>query len=83
MDTSIIIAIITGVCTLAGTIITVVVGNTKTMHQLETSQAVTNTKIEALTHEVKEHNEFAKRMPVIEEQIKVINHRLTDLENGK
>jgi len=44
-------------------------------------QAVTDTKLEDLTREVREHNNFAKRMPVVEEQIKVINHRLSDLEN--
>ncbi len=49
--------------------------------KLERSQAVTNTKLETLTEEVREHNNFARRMPVVEEQIKVINHRLSDLEN--
>ena len=43
-------------------------------------QAVTNTKLDELTRAVREHNNFAKRMPVVEEQIKVINHRLSDLE---
>ena len=43
-------------------------------------QAVTDTKVEELTREVREHNHFAQRMPVVEEQIKVINHRLADLE---
>ena len=49
---------------------------------LSTSQAVTDCKIEELTREVREHNNFAKRMPVVEEQIKVINHRIDDLERG-
>ena len=44
------------------------------------TQAVTETKIEELTREVREHNNFARRMPVVEEQIKVINHRIEDLE---
>ena len=43
-------------------------------------QAVTDTKLDALTREVREHNHFARRMPVVEEQVKVINHRLEDLE---
>nr|DAF91135.1 MAG TPA: hypothetical protein [Siphoviridae sp. ctKNZ79]DAO34983.1 MAG TPA: hypothetical protein [Caudoviricetes sp.] len=47
---------------------------------LEKNQAVTETKIEELTREVREHNGFARRMPVVEEQIKVINHRIKDLE---
>lgn len=50
-------------------------------HKLETRQAVTDTKIEELTREVREHNNFAKRMPVVEEQIKVANHRIADLES--
>jgi hypothetical protein len=47
------------------------------------SQAVTETKLEDLTREVREHNNFAKRMPVVEEQIKVINHRIDDLEEAQ
>ena len=49
--------------------------------QLEKHQAVTDTKIEELTREVREHNNFARRMPVLEEQIKVANHRIEDLEH--
>lgn len=75
-----IVAIITGVLTLAGTIITVLMGNHKTNEQLHVSQAVTDTKIDELTREVRSHNNFAQRMPVVEEQIKVINHRINDLE---
>ena len=44
------------------------------------AQAVTETKLDELTREVREHNHFARRMPVVEEQVKVINHRLEDLE---
>lgn len=65
----IIVALITGGVTLIG----VLAANSK-------SQAVTDTKLEELTREVREHNNFAKRMPVVEEQIKVINHRIEDLE---
>ena len=77
-----IVAIITGVLTLTGTIITVLVGNSKTNENIRINQAVTDTKLDALTDEVKMHNNFAQRMPVVEEQIKVINHRLEDLEKG-
>lgn len=66
---SIITAIITGGVTLLG----VLIANGK-------SQAVTETKLDELTREVREHNNFARRMPVVEEQIKVINHRIEDLE---
>ena len=66
---SIITALITGGVTLLG----VLIANGKT-------QAVMETKVDELTREVREHNNFAKRMPVVEEQIKVINHRIEDLE---
>ena len=55
-------------------------GNKKTEAQLDKNQAITDTKLEALTREVREHNNFARRIPVIEEQIKVANHRIDDLE---
>lgn len=66
---AIIVALITGGVTLVG----VLIANGKT-------QAVMETKLEELTREVREHNNFARRMPVVEEQIKVINHRIDDLE---
>ena len=69
MSESVIVALISGGLTLIG----VLIANSRT-------QAVTDTKLEELTREVREHNGFAKRMPVIEEQIKVINHRIEDLE---
>ena len=53
----------------------------KMQAQLEKAQAVSDTKIEELTREVREHNGFARRMPVVEEQVRVINHRLKDLED--
>lgn len=81
---SIIVALITGGLSLVGTIITVLVTSSKTREDLRVSQAVTDTKITELTREVRHHNNFAQRMPVVEEQIKVINHRLNDLEeDGK
>lgn len=71
---------ITGVLSLLGVLFTNIASNRKIEHRLETQQAVTDTKIEELTREVRLHNNFAQRVPVIEEQVKVINHRLTDLE---
>ena len=67
----IIVAIITGGITLVG----VLLANQKT-------QAVMETKIEELTREVREHNGFAQKIPVMQEQIKVINHRIEDLEEA-
>lgn len=77
---AIIAALITGGVSLIGTIITILLANRKVEGNLKISQAVTDTKIEELTREVRLHNNFAQRMPVVEEQIKVINHRIEDLE---
>lgn len=81
--TSIIGSVITGVLALVGVVITVLAGNDKTNKAIQTNQAVTDTKLEELTREVREHNNFARRVPVIEEQIKVVNHRIEDLERGR
>jgi len=81
MGEGIAVAIISGVLTLAGTILTVWAGNRKTNENLRINQAVTDTKLDNLTREVQKHNHFGERIPVIEEQIKVINHRIDDLEN--
>ena len=77
---AIIAALITGGLALAGVIITNNKNQALTDAKLDKRQAVTDTKIEELTREVREHNGFAKRMQVVEEQVKVINHRLEDLE---
>lgn len=81
--TSIIGSVITGVLALVGVVITVLAGNSKTDKAIQTSQAVTDTKLEELTREVREHNNFARRVPVVEEQIKMINHQIEDLERGR
>ena len=66
---SVIAALITGAITLIG----VMIANSR-------SQAVTDTKLEELTREVRDHNNFARRVPILEEQMKVANHRIADLE---
>lgn len=66
-------ALITGGLALIGSAIGVFSG-------IKTGQKITEVKLEELTREVREHNNFARRMPVVEEQIKVINHRISDLE---
>lgn len=83
MSEAILVALITGGLSLAGVVITCVATAKKNENAMRISQAVTDTKIDELTREVREHNGFARRMPVVEEQIKVINHRLTDLEKEK
>lgn len=77
---AVIAATVTGVLSVIGIIITNMQSNRKIEHQLDTAQAVTDCKIDELTREVREHNNFARRVPVVEEQIKVINHRFADLE---
>lgn len=78
--TEIVTALIAGGMALVGTVITTLAASRRTEQQLRTRQAVTDTKIEALTREVREHNDFAHRMPVLEEKIRVINRRIGDLE---
>ena len=80
MTESIVVAIITGSLSLIGVIISSRTQQRKTEQSIQTSMAVTDTKLDELTREVREHNHFAQRMPVVEEQIKVINHRIGDLE---
>lgn len=83
MSESIIVAIITGGLSLIGAI----VSNNRTAQsmddKLDKQQAVTETKLEELTREVRAHNNFAQRVPVLEEQIKVVNHRIEDLEKER
>lgn len=90
MSDAIIVAIVSGGLSLLGTLISSVAASCRTDatakrtdESIKTSQAVTDTKLEELTREVREHNGFARRMPVVEEQIKVINHRLQDLEESQ
>jgi hypothetical protein len=70
MTESVVAALVTGGLTLLG----VIISNNK-------HQAVADARMEELTREVREHNNFARRLPVVEEQIKVINHRIGDLED--
>lgn len=69
MMETVIASLLTGAVTLAG----VLIANSR-------AQAVTETRLEELTREVREHNNFARRMPVLEEKVEVINHRIKDLE---
>lgn len=82
MTESIIIALISSAIPLIGTIITVLVSASKTDEKMRIQLAVFETKLEELTREVRAHNGFAQRMPVVEEQIKTINTRLDNLEEG-
>ncbi len=80
MTNAVVVALITGGLSLIGVFVSNFAAVKKSEHAIRTSQAVTDTKLVELTREVREHNHFAQRMPVVEEQIKVINHRISDLE---
>lgn len=77
----IIIAIVTGVCSIIGVIISSQASAAKLQQQLEVSQAVMSTRLDNLTAEVRQHNNFAQRMPVVEEQIKQMREQIRTLEN--
>ena len=80
---SIVASAITGVLALIGVVITNLSNNKKIENKLTTQQAVTDTRIDELTREVRAHNNFAQRVPVLEEQMKVANHRIDDLERNE
>ena len=82
MSESIIVSLITGGLSFAGVVITCLATARKTEKAAAVAQAVTDTKIDELTREVRLHNGFAQRMPVVEEQIRSINRRLDDLEHS-
>ena len=72
--------IFVGICSVLGVVITNNKANRDFDAKLDKTQAVTDCKIDELTREVRLHNDFAKRIPVLEEQIKVANHRIEDIE---
>ena len=82
MTEAIIVALITGGMSLLGVLITSRQTAKDVAAKLDKQQAITDTQLEELTREVREHNNFARRVPVLEEQIKVANHRIEDLENN-
>lgn len=81
--TEIIVAVITGGLALVGVVVSNLSTTSRITAELKTSQAVTDTKIEELTREVRKHNNFAERIPVMEEQIKAANRRIDDLEEKR
>ena len=82
MTDAVIVAVITGGLSVLGVIISNIGSNRKIEDALSTSQAVTDCKIEELTREVREHNNFARRMPVVEEQIKDMRKDIDELRKG-
>ena len=83
MTEAIIVALITGGLSLVGVVVTCLATAKKSEKQLEVSQAVMRTEITELTREVREHNNFAKRMPVVEYELKALSHRIAVLEGRR
>lgn len=83
MSDAIIVALITGGLSLSGVLISNIIAAQNMDAKLEKQQAITDTKLDELTREVRSHNNFAQRVPVLEEQIKVANHRIEDLEKER
>lgn len=80
MSEAVLTALITGGLSVVGVVITNLAANKKMQYEIKQNQAVTETKIEELTREVREHNNFAHRVPVLENKVKVADHRLDDIE---
>jgi hypothetical protein len=81
MTDEVLVALITGGLTFLGVIVTNIGNSRKMQKELEKNQAVTDTKIEELTREVRQHNNFAQRVPVLENKVSVADHRIKDLED--
>lgn len=80
MTEAILVALITGGLSLAGVVVTCLATARKNERTAAVTQAITETRLQELTREVREHNNFAKRMPVVEHELKVLSHRITALE---
>ncbi len=81
MTNEVLVALITGGLTFLGVIVTNIGNSRKMQKELEKNQAVTDTKIEELTREVRQHNNFAQRVPVLENKVSVADHRIKNLED--
>lgn len=80
MSEAVVVALITGGLSLAGVVVTCLLTARKSENAMKINQAITDTKLDELTREVRTHNDFARRVPLVEHEIKVINHRIEDLE---
>lgn len=83
MSEGVIVAIITGLFTLIGTVITVIVGMSKANKNIEIVQAVTNEKLDHLTEEVKKHNDFGQRIPILEVKLSNLEQKVEAMANDK
>ena len=82
MNATVLASLITGLLSLAGVMLSNLLSDRRRENALRTAQAVTDEQLRQLTREVREHNNFARRMPVVEEQIKGLEHRMYNLERG-
>jgi len=82
MAIEVVVSLVSGCIAVICCLISSFIASSKAISYIEKTQAVTDTKLEELTREVRRHNNFAERMPVVEEQMKVINHRLSSLEKN-
>lgn len=82
MAIEVVVSLVSGCVAVICCLISSFIASSKAISYIEKTQAVTDTKLEELTREVRRHNNFAERMPVVEEQMKVINHRLSSLEKN-
>ena len=81
MSSTVLSSLITGILSLIGVMVSNLLSDRRREIAIRTAQAVTDTKLEELAREVREHNNFARRVPILEEQMKVANHRISDLED--
>ena len=82
MNSAVIAALISGAATILVTVITVISTNAKTRSEITTKLAVQETRLGALTEEVRSHNNFASRIPVLEEKVDSLSGRVAQLERG-
>ena len=80
MAIEVIVSLVSGCVAILCCLISSFIASSKAIAYIEKTQAITDTKLEELTREVRRHNNFAERMPVVEEQVKIINHRLKNIE---
>lgn len=83
MDPTVLASLITGLLSLAGVMLSNLLSDRRQEAAQKTAQAVTDARLEELTREVRLHNNFARRMPVVEEQIKILQHSLEKLEKER
>ena len=83
MTPEIIIALISGLATVLSVVLTNRQSGRAIDAKLEKAQAVTDTRLSELTREVREHNDFARRVPVLEEQMRTVNRRIDELYRGE